>query len=250
MAKQKEFLSTGETAQFFSVTPDTVLKWVKAGKISASRTPGGHYRIRRNLINHDINTDEVQQHAQKRESPFRYCWEFKAKFGKVQPGCHKCIVYRSRTKRCYEMSNLPYEAGHSKLFCSGTCDDCDYYNLVSGQKHNVLVVSDRSNLRVILEADSKKANFNLEFTDCEYHCSMIVEKFRPDFVVMDCSLGDKRSREFAKNIAQDPRIPFVRVILAGEKFDFPEECDKDIFAFIKRTFTARELEKLIENLKN
>ena len=48
-----------------------------------------------------------------------------------------------------------------------------------------------------------------------------------------------------------PTLPEnVRVILAGEKFDFPEECDKDIFAFIRRTFTARELENLIENLKN
>ncbi len=148
------------------------------------------------------------------------------------------------------MSNLPDEAGHAKLFCTGTCDECDYFSLVRGQKINVLVISDRSNLRSMLKKDSQGISYNLAFSDCEYHCSMVIENYRPDYVVMDCSLGVKRSREFAKNIAQDPRIPFVRVILADESFEFPEECDKQIFAYIKRTFSAPELEKLIENLNN
>ncbi len=250
MFKRKDFFSTGEIAAFFSVTPDAVLKWVKAGKISASRTPGGHYRIHRNFIKTNFIADETSQQLQKRKQPFLYCWEFKAKSGAVQAGCHRCVVYRSRTKRCYEMSNLPDEAGHAKLFCSENCDECDYFSLVRGQKINVLVISDRSNLQSLLKKDAHEISYNLVFSDCEYHCSMVIETYRPDYVVMDCSLGVKRSREFAKNIAQDPRIPFVRVILADENFEFPEECDKEIFAYIRKTFSAPELENLIENLKN
>lgn len=249
MEKQKEFLSTGETAVHFSVTPDTVLKWIKAGKIAATRTPGGHFRIHKNLLPNQITTEESPVPQKKRKMPFQYCWEFKSKAGKIQDGCLGCIIYRSRTKRCYELSHLPEEAGHAKLYCKASCDECDYYTLVKGQRMNVLIVSDRSRLRNILEADAKFVNYNLSFTDCEYHCSMVVESYRPDYVVLDCGLGVKRSREFARNIAQDPRIPFVRIILAGEMYEFPEECDREVFAFIRQTFTAYELEKLIDNLK-
>ena len=39
------YLSTGKAAKALSVTPDTVLKWIKSGKLDARRTAGGHYRI-------------------------------------------------------------------------------------------------------------------------------------------------------------------------------------------------------------
>ncbi|MFQ6060616.1 MAG: helix-turn-helix domain-containing protein [Thermoplasmata archaeon] len=37
--------STGAVAEIFGVTNKTVLSWIKQGKVSAFRTPGGHYRI-------------------------------------------------------------------------------------------------------------------------------------------------------------------------------------------------------------
>lgn len=42
-----EFISTGQAAKICAVTPDTVLKWIKGGRLNARRTPGGHYRIDR-----------------------------------------------------------------------------------------------------------------------------------------------------------------------------------------------------------
>ena len=46
-------LSTGKVAKLRSVTPDTVLKWIKGGQLPAIRTAGGHYRIaRRDLDGH------------------------------------------------------------------------------------------------------------------------------------------------------------------------------------------------------
>ena len=40
-------LSTGDVAKLFGVTPDAVLKWIKKGKLPATRTAGGHYRVTR-----------------------------------------------------------------------------------------------------------------------------------------------------------------------------------------------------------
>ena len=42
-----EYFSTGQAAKLCAVTPDTVLKWIKRGRLRARRTPGGHYRISR-----------------------------------------------------------------------------------------------------------------------------------------------------------------------------------------------------------
>lgn len=38
-------LTTGEVARYCHVTPQAVLKWIKAGKLQAYSTPGGQHRI-------------------------------------------------------------------------------------------------------------------------------------------------------------------------------------------------------------
>jgi excisionase family DNA binding protein len=45
--REKRFLTTGEIAQYCAVSHLTVTNWIRAGKLFASRTPGGHNRIRR-----------------------------------------------------------------------------------------------------------------------------------------------------------------------------------------------------------
>ncbi|MBI2845646.1 MAG: response regulator [Chloroflexi bacterium] len=46
MAKRRRALTTGQVADYCSVRPATVFNWVKAGKLKAYTTAGGHYRIR------------------------------------------------------------------------------------------------------------------------------------------------------------------------------------------------------------
>ena len=41
----KEFYTTAEVAHLIGVTAPTIIKWIKQGRISASKTPGGHRRI-------------------------------------------------------------------------------------------------------------------------------------------------------------------------------------------------------------
>jgi excisionase family DNA binding protein len=50
MGKVKNYITTGEAAAIFDVDSDTVLRWIKSGKIPAIRTLGGHYRINRNVF--------------------------------------------------------------------------------------------------------------------------------------------------------------------------------------------------------
>jgi excisionase family DNA binding protein len=47
MARSDRPYTTGEAADFCSVTINAVKKWIASGKLKAFRTPGGHYRINR-----------------------------------------------------------------------------------------------------------------------------------------------------------------------------------------------------------
>jgi excisionase family DNA binding protein len=246
----KEYFSTGEVAELCSVTPDTVLKWIRAGKIPAIRTPGGHHRISRTALQTLIQDDEVMSESAPKRSAFQYCWEFYTKTGAQTEACRKCIVYRSKSSRCYEMNDLPTEAGYVGLFCDSNCEKCEYFAAVHGQPSNVLVVTDKNRLRDALEKDAREIDFNLKIADSEYRCSMVVERFRPDYVVIDCSMGADRCARITQLLDEDPRIPFVRIILSGSPEDLPKGCDKMIFALIDRHFTARMLFDLVDSSKS
>ncbi|MFQ5441200.1 MAG: response regulator [Thermodesulfobacteriota bacterium] len=47
MTKDNKPYTTGEIANFCDVTINAVKKWIAAGKLEAFRTPGGHYRIKK-----------------------------------------------------------------------------------------------------------------------------------------------------------------------------------------------------------
>ncbi len=246
---KKDFFTTGEAAAICAVTPNAVLKWVTAGKIEANRTPGGHYRIPRRALKRLLDGKTRGSEVPEPPKPFQYCWEFNANSGNIRDGCRECIVYRSRAGRCYEMAKLPNETGHSRLFCDQSCAECKYYELARGTTPNILIATDRPDLVAAIKAQAEKVNCNLNFTDCEYHCSMLVESFTPDYIVIDCSFGSDRSREFARHLFEDPRIPYSRIILAGHPRDLPKECDQMVFAFIQRPLTLAAMKGLITGLE-
>jgi DNA-binding NtrC family response regulator len=116
---------------------------------------------------------------------------------------------------------------------------------MKGQQINLLVVTDQTLMYSSPPTDTPNPGYNLRFTDCEYKFSMQVERYRPDYVIIDCSMGKRRAREFARNISADPRIPFVRIVLVGDPNDFPRECDKEVFASVQRPFTTKVLDELL-----
>ncbi len=130
MARVKNYLSTGEAAAIFDVDSDTVLRWIKSGEIPAIRTPGGHYRIPRNVFLTKMIEDTSINEKKDSQPVLSYCWEFNSESGIIRSECKECIVYKSKASRCYELSTLPVPVGHAKLFCSESCEDCQYFKLI------------------------------------------------------------------------------------------------------------------------
>ena len=125
--KRKDYLTTGEAAAIFSVDPDTILRWIKSGKIPAIRTPGGHYRIHRDVFLTKMVKDISDHEKTNARNSLPYCWEYNSESGIIQDGCKECIVYKSRASRCYELCNISVPIGHAKLFYSESSDDCPYF---------------------------------------------------------------------------------------------------------------------------
>ncbi len=250
---QQEFLTTGQAAELCSVTRNAVFKWIQSGYLSAYRTAGGHHRIDRRELERLMNAARPlppkRSTRLQNRSRHQYCWEYNGN-GEVRDDCLNCAVYSLRAMRCYEVAKLAPEAPHPKLYCNERCEDCGYFKEMHGKTSNVLVVTTDPDLagRLLSEADS--AGFNLEITDCEYSCSATVDHFKPDFVIVDCLLGRKVSRQISHHLRKDPRIPYVRVVFAGSREDFSRECDQEVFARIARPFDVRDIEECISMIGN
>lgn len=242
-------VSTGGAAKLCSVTPDTVLKWVKSGRLPARRTIGGHYRIDpADLVRVSASSPQsALPPAGAARQRFSYCWDYNSDGGKVRERCADCTVYRTRALRCYEVAKI-FGDEHAKLCCKESCETCDYYRKVHAQRTNVLVVTDNDVLTGVLRRDGAAAPFNIETTDCEYGCSALVDRFRPDFTVVDCSLGSERTQDICAHLLQDPRIPLARIILAGKAGEFPVECDRAVFARILTPFSIDDIAECLSGL--
>ncbi|MHC4942364.1 MAG: excisionase family DNA-binding protein [Planctomycetota bacterium] len=246
----KDYYTTTEVAKVLSVSADTVLKWVKAKKIISYRTPGGHYRIPKEEVAKLLPEgalDEVEEPARaSMETSFRYCWDFYGENGTVKKECVDCVVYKTRSFRCYEMRDIPGQFNHPHLHCQTECTDCEYYRVMHGHATCTLVVTRSKNLLRTLEQQANNSDIAFRFASSEYECSYIVEKFRPDYVVVDCSFGASRTRAICQNLRRDERIPFVRIILSSQKHRGEDFCDSDAFGWITKPFSIQQIEELVE----
>jgi hypothetical protein len=75
-----------------------------------------------------------------------------------------------------------------------------------------------------------------------------VTNFRPDYAIVDCSLGPDTSRDITNHLVEDPRVPFVKVVLAANKGEFPNECEKVVFARINRPFGIEDIRECIDGI--
>jgi excisionase family DNA binding protein len=252
-------LTTGQAAKLCSVTPDTILKWIRSGRLAAQRTPGGHHRIdRRDLatILRPVNDTRPTRRRNgvvpgQQVRPFQYCWEYYAAAGERLPArCIECLVYQTRAERCYEVARRAPDAGNAGTFCTVSCEDCGYYRNVHAQSTNVLIVSGDLVLTRLLRREALDASFNLEVTDCEYTTSARIDTFRPDFAIVDCGLGSERSRDICRHLSVDPRIPFVRIIMAAGPGEFPDHCEQDVLALLEKPFSINEITACIRGIPN
>jgi len=218
--ERREWLSTGQAARFCSVRPDTILKWIKRGRLRAERTPGGHYRIRRGELEPHILTPAGKADRTGAESypaQLLRCWEY---LGSGSDGptdeCRQCIVYRSRASLCFQMVELAREMGHGQRHCRDTCEDCSYYQRVRGMATGVLIVTSDIQARDRLEAD-EHPDLRLQFATTGYTASAVIHDFRPAFVIVDCALLKGEDAGLIDRLSEDPRLPGVRIVLAVGK---------------------------------
>jgi excisionase family DNA binding protein len=227
-ADTSDLLTTGQAARLCAVTPDTVLKWIKKGKLAASRTAGGHYRVALPDLHPFLaefgqkGTDIVQSgrsfHPSSAEVGTREseeevpCWEFLAEDGETRESCRHCVVYRVKATRCFLMAGLETDVGHSKEFCEGSCEDCAYYKRIQGGSAPVLFVTADQELESQIDYFEKDSVI-LRFARNGYEASALIQDFRPEILIIDMEGIPGLGLDLLDSIAADPRLPHVRVIL-------------------------------------
>ncbi|MFH1438654.1 MAG: helix-turn-helix domain-containing protein [Pseudomonadota bacterium] len=248
--ESRKYLTTTQAARMLSVSPDTVLKWVRAGKLRSHRTLGGHFRICVEDVHLQGDRDNAAPKQRKpADSPaFQYCWEYFPSEGSAKPECRECIAFRSRARRCYELRDLPEGLGCMGLNCTPSCKQCDYFKLVREQGPNVLVLGEKGTLLKDMADPDGGNDIHVTFVDCEYDCALVIQEFRPDYIVVDCRLGRKRTADICAKLMSDARVPVARIILASRSRKLGDYCDQKILGWIKKPFTIRQLRDCIEEV--
>ena len=247
----KDYLTTTQAARLLSVSPDTVLKWVKAGKVKSYRTLGGHFRIPASELDGLARSAGApNQMLGESAGPLvhQYCWEYLAGGGDIKAECRECVTFRSRARRCYELKELPGGLGCLNLMCDTECIDCEYYKLVRGQGLNILVLSENSEIIHDIGQYDKTGDFRIKFCSTEYEAAVTIQSFRPDYVVVDCNFGRQRTGAICNSLFSDIRIPVAHIILTSKTRKIKDYCDKEVFGWIKRPFGVEQLKQCIQGV--
>lgn len=249
----RDYLSTGEVARLCGVTRDAVVKWIKKGKLPATQTPGGHYRVAREVCQALIKKDGDVRSEESRTSPALAspaapealrCWEYFGEPGSPREVCKSCLVYLARAQKCYRLAELGEESGHRLHFCRNDCRTCPYYRACQGLATEVLIVTRDEALthRLLMRADSSLVS--MRFARSGYESSAIISTFSPALVVLDSALPEVKDGHLPRSMREDERIPGTRVVVAlRDGDDLPTGADLDTLG---APLTARQIETLAE----
>lgn len=243
--RNMDYVSTGKAAKLLSVTPDTILRWVKSGKLPARKTAGGHNRIPLDSVLALIELYKdlpAEEKIASLERPFVPCWEFNAAAGRIKENCRSCLVFKARGDRCYEVGVILKRNGQGATCCPTDCEECAYYKHQKQRPINVLIFTDNEALKDSLRKESRLSKLRLQFTSCEYDCSLIVDSFRPEYVVVDCAMELVKCEELCIHLANDTRIPWVKIMLAVPPDENCETALRGGIAVIDQPFNISELE--------
>jgi excisionase family DNA binding protein len=251
-----EFLTTGEVARLCGVSRDAVVKWIKKGTLRAIRTPGGHYRVPREVcdslsreargkapVGPEVFKAEVAHIMAEDPSPLR-CWEyFGEEGGTPRDGCKSCLVYLARAQKCYRLAELGEESGHRLHFCRNDCRSCAYYRACQGLATEVLMVTGDEALTHRLQTTVDAEVVSMRFARSGYESSTIISTFSPALIVLDSSQPEVAGGELLSSMMRDDRIPGARVAVALREGDEVGVEDEEILT-LRAPFTAEEIESL------
>jgi len=236
-----QLLSTGQAARLLSVTPDTVLKWIRHGRIPAIRTAGGHHRIDASDLAALVEARRRKpSHLPPQSRPLR-CWEYLHGHAVVRSECKECAVYRFRAARCFEVRQSVFcdQAGG---FCATACHACPYYLRAHGEPQRVLVISTDRALSSHLAAASGSV-FDFRTAASAYEAGVTVAEFFPALVLVDEQFDPAGQPSLVAGLLEDPRIPWVRVVLLY-RHKPPGKLPAGVYAALPASFQAPDLAPL------
>ncbi len=211
---ESQHLTTGEVAKLCSVKADTVLKWIKKGRLAATRTAGGHHRVdRRDLAALMDSNGSVHPVNEACARASLRCWEYLSEGGVVRDACKQCAAYRARAAWCFELMKFCTAGAHANQFCSSSCGECVYFQRVKGGVAKVLLVSSDRELIGRLNEECGE-DLSLRFARNGYDASALVESFQPAFVIVDHELLGDACADLVSCLARDPRVPGLKVMVA------------------------------------
>ncbi len=251
--KEREWLSTGQAAKLFSVTSDTVLKWIRKGRLGGVRTAGGHYRVRRRDVVALLGPcppaggSSPEPRARVSSPPLR-CWEYLTGRDGIRDECKQCSIYQVRAGWCFEMAGMGFDIGHSKQLCRSSCRDCVYYRRVKNLPTQVLVVTPDEELARELRSQ-QNADLALRLAGDGYEAASIIPSFRPAFAVIDEALNRTGDSGLVHHLARDSRLPGLKTILAVPKRWKERGNSTKVFgvpvSIIEKPFDLRQIAEII-----
>ena len=212
----RTWLTTGQAAELCSVTPATVLNWIRKGRLAGGRTAGGHYRLPRAAVESLLNESRRpvgQAAASSRSRQPLHCWEYFSDGTEVRPECRRCPVHAVRASWCFQVARLDPDLGVGGPLCPTTCAECAYYRRVLNLPTNVLVVTSDRELIARLEAGASE-DIVLRFAHNAYEASMVVQDFLPAFAVVDQENIEGSDDGLVRELARDRRLPGLKIVLA------------------------------------
>lgn len=223
-------LSTGQAARLLAVTPDTVLKWIKKGRLHAVRTAGGHYRVRWSDVQQLRQAGATSAEAPTGDAV--YCWQFHAQDSEAAGRCEGCIVRRAHALHCFHLSGRFPAESYAGTHCETSCLDCAYYLTHHGERIRVLVVASDPEVQRTFAGLRPGGPLDVAVAGDVYTAAVAVQALHPEYVVLHGSLTEQQCCELERNLRADdsPRRPHVL-----------SACDGDERGALRPDFTVPEL---------
>jgi len=256
MCAEKHWLSTGEAARLCSVARDTVVKWIRRGRLPASRTAGGHYRSAWGDVQrvappeHRRAEESLSNPTDSAERPMR-CWGYLSDTGAPREECRQCLAYRVGATWCF-LLRKEQEAG-SVSFCSGpeSCEDCPYYRRVMGLSTRVLVITADEALEQSL-CSSGEEDLECHFARTGYEAAALISGFYPLIAVVDADVDRDGGARLVAQLTDDTRIHGLRIIFAvprrGARQTRGLEPGRGLVEVLRKPFGLSELRSVRDRL--
>jgi AmiR/NasT family two-component response regulator len=90
----------------------------------------------------------------------------------------------------------------------------------------------------------------VECTTSGYETSCTIERFRPDYVVVDWSMGARTAQDLCNHLVQDPRLPLTRLVLTSPDERATEMCESEIMGWLRKPFTLQQLREFLQSIQD